>query len=324
MKPVWTFLAAVVLAWPAQAQLSGELRSAGSDTMREVMEAWAEAFQAQNPDVTFEIESAGSNTAPPALTEGRVELAPMSRAMTRDELRAFSGAQGGRPVEVTTALDALAVYVHKDNPVYGLTMEQLDQIFSQDRACRNGRGRNIETWRQVALGVRTFGEMALHGRNELSGTHDYFQEKVLCGGAFKGGVVTHEDSKHVVDAVAADRNAIGYAGLGYLTDAVRTLAIGKGDGFEETRYFPIYVERHKDNPDAMKRHAFVFDGRYPLSRSLFIYIKKPEDTAQGALVRAFLRFALSAEGQKIVEEIGYIPLPERITERQLRKIGAAN
>ncbi len=304
---------------PASASLEGTLTSAGSNTLKEVMEAWGAGFTALHPGVEKKFEALGSQTAPPALTEGRVLIAPMSREMTKGEKSAFEAAFGYKPTEITVALDALAVYVHKDNPVFGLAMGQLDQIFSSSHLCG---GKPITEWNELAVGTRTFGTIKVHGRNTVSGTYEYFRETALCGGAFRQDYVEHEDSEAVINAVAADMEAIGFAGLGYNRDDVRPIALARGSDPQYVRFFPIYVEKFADSDDPARRFAYVLDGRYPLSRPLFLYVNKAPGEALPELVRAFLDYVLSDQGQAVVQEIGYVPLPARTIRRERRKLEA--
>ncbi len=328
MRFFWITVCALLLAVPARAGIlpsyepregtvvAGDLTSVGSDTMGELMEAWSAAFVERHPEIGFTVDSRGSNTAQPALVDGTSLIAPMSRAMTAGEISAFRNRYGYQPTGIVVALDALAVYVHKDNPVRGLTMAQLDQIFSSTHLCG---GEDITRWQQVVRGAPSLGDVALHSRNTLSGTYDFFRSRALCDGEFKPGVSYHPGSRAVVDAVAADVNAIGYSGLGYSTDGVRAIPIGVGPDIDNARFFPVIVERHAQSPDPALRHAFVIDGRYPLSRPLYLYVNKAPDAPLPPSLEAFLTFALSAQGQALVEDIGYVPLPEDAVREQRSK-----
>ncbi len=301
------------------ADLQGTLTAIGSDTLGEVMDNWAAAFAAIHPNVQPDIESEGSQTAPPALSAGRTKIAPMSRPMSRGEEATFENQYGYQPTEVTVALDALAVYVHKDNPIYGLTMGQLDQIFSSSHLCG---GRPITRWDELAVGTRTLEDISVHGRDTRSGTYEYFRDKALCDGAFREDYIPHEDSRAVIKAVAADVNAIGFAGLGYNEPNVRPIALARGSDPQYVRFFPIYVERFKNSDDASKRFAYVLDGRYPLARRLYLYVNREPGEPMDDLTREFLSFVLSRQGQQIVVDRGYVPLPSRTLERERRKLAA--
>lgn len=302
-----------------EGEISGTIRIVGSDTLSKILMRWAEAFRTRHPQVDIAVRSKGSGTAPPALTSGEAQIAPMSREMTDAELSTFQERHDHAPTRFTVALDAVAVYVHARNPIMGLTLRQLDQLFSAGQAC--GGGEAVTQWSQLVVGTALQG-IALHGRDEVSGTHDFFQDKALCGGAFGADVMIHEDSAAVVDAVADDVAAIGYSGIGYLRDGVRTISIGVGDNFESARYYPIYVPGQADNPDPARRHAYVVDGRYPLSRPLFLYVNKTPGEALPAAVTAFLSFAMSREGQEIVAQSGFVPVPDGALRGERRKLEA--
>lgn len=298
------------------AQLEGSLTSVGSDTMRELMALWVSEFTLTHSGITFEIQARGSATAAEALIQHRGNLAPMSRMMTSEEVEAFRQSHGYEPTQYRVALDALALFVHKDNPVRGLSMDQVDSIFSEDHRCHRGffsdSGR-IDDWRDVTF--ERSGAIELYGRNELSGTHDFFVEIALCNGRFRESVVEFEDSRSVVEAIAANPNAIGYAGIGYRTEGVRALALSSQASTFEGAYYSYYVEQHRDDDDLEQRYGWVVRGKYPLSRSLYIYTDEGGGHA-GAAVRAFIAFVLSDTGQRLTHEAGFIPLPKRVLEAE--------
>jgi phosphate transport system substrate-binding protein len=211
-------------AYQAVSGLSGQIKSVGSDTLDNEMGLWAKGFEALYPDVKIEIEGKGSATAPPALLQGTSQFGPMSRPMTADELRAFERQYGYKPARFRVAVDALAVYVNQDNPILCLTIQQLDQIFS---ATRQGSGSNsIDTWGGVGMtGEWAKKPISIYGRNSLSGTYEFFKQTVLYGGDYKESVKQLPGSAAVVESVANDKFAIGYSGLGYKTDGVRTVPL---------------------------------------------------------------------------------------------------
>lgn len=304
---------------PGSVKISGSLKAVGSDTMRVIMERWVEAFTKLHPEIAVELENKGSATAPPALLAGTSRIGPMSREMTKEEIAAFPEKYGHAPLAVTVGLDALAVFVHKDNPVYGLTLQQLDQIFSDTYKCG---GTLLTEWGKIAHGLPGERKIVAHGRNQLSGTYAYFKSAALCDGDFAGHVQNHEDSRAVVDAVGADVNAIGYSGIGYRNEKVRALSIGVGDGFEETRYYPFIVEKYKDSDDPRLKNGWVLWGKYPLARPLLLYVNRTQGAALEPEVDAFLRFALSRDGQRIVEEVGFVPLPADAASDERAKLAA--
>ena len=309
-------LALTLCAATAHAQPSGSLKSVGSDTMRELMDRWVDEFIRVHPGVTFEMQAMGSGTAAEALIGHRSNLAPMSRRMTAGEMEAFSQSHGYEPVRYRVALDALALFVHVDNPVRGLSMDQVDSIFSEDHHCHQGffsdSGR-IDDWSDVTLDHS--GAIELYGRNELSGTYDFFVETALCNGRFKDGVVELADSRSIVEAIAANPNAIGYAGIGYRTEGVRAVALSPQASNFEGAYYSYFVERYENDENLERRYGWVVRGRYPLSRYLYIYTDEGSDHAD-ATVRAFMEFVLSDPGQGLAHDAGFIPLPGRVLKSE--------
>src|SRR5690554_834413 len=167
--------------------ISGNLTSIGSDTLNNMMTLWAETFQGFYPNVNVQVQGAGSSTAPPALTEGTGNLGPMSRAMKQGEIRAFEEKHGYPPTEIRVAIDMLAVFVHRDNPIEGLTIPQLDAIFSSTRRC--GYHEAVNRWGQLGLGgIWANRDFALYSRNAVFGTYGYFKEHALCDGDFRASI----------------------------------------------------------------------------------------------------------------------------------------
>ncbi len=280
--------------------ISGTIISVGSDTMNNMMALWAEGFRKYYPNVNVEIEGKGSGTAPPALIAGTAHIGPMSREMTASEIDAFERAFGYKPTMLRTALDALAVYVHRDNPIQGLTLAQVDAIFSSTRRC--GYPAPIDTWGDLGLGGEYAGrQISLYGRNSASGTYGYFKEVALCGGDYRSTVKEQPGSAAVVQGVTVDRYGIGYSGIGYITSGVRAvpLAVEEGGPFIDTS-----VEN-------------VTSGRYPLARFLQIYVNKAPGKPLDPLVREFVRYIFSKEGQEAVERDGYVSLPASFAAEQL-------
>lgn len=282
--------------------ISGNLNSIGSDTLNNLMTLWAEGFRKVYPNVNIQVEGKGSATAPPALIEGTAQFGPMSRPMKEEEEEAFARKHGFRPLPVTVAVDALAVYVHKDNPLRGLTMQQVDCIFSKTR--KSGY-REITLWGQLGLGGAWADlPLSLYGRNAASGTYGFFKEHALLKGDFKDTVKEQPGSAAVVNGVAKDRAGIGYSGIGYRTTGVRAVPLA-----------PSHTE-----PLVEPTYENAANGTYPLARALYIYVsKKPGEPLQ-PLVAEFLRFVLSREGQEIVIKDGYGPLPASVVQKQLEAI----
>lgn len=279
--------------------VDGSLGSIGSDTLNNLMTYWAEAFGRIYPNVKIQIEGKGSATAPPALATGTAQLGPMSRKMKPEEEDAFEKKHGFRPTRIGVALDCLAVYVHKDNPIKGLTLAQVDGIFSKTR--KSGSP-NIITWGQVGLdGNWATMPISLYGRNSASGTYAYFKKHALRKGDYKDTVKEQPGSAAVVNGVAADRAGIGYSGIGYRTSEVRAIPLAKND--HAPMVGPTFA-------NAMK-------GDYPLGRTLYVYVAKKPGEPMPKLIEEFLKFVLSKEGQEIVVKDGYGPLPAKAVAKQL-------
>lgn len=282
--------------------VSGNLNSIGSDTLNNLMTFWAEDFRKLYPNVNIQIEGKGSSTAPPALIEGAAQLGPMSRTMKKSEEEAFEAKFGFKPVAIGVALDSLAVYVNKDNPLEKLSLPQVDAIFSKNR---QGGHSEITTWDQVGLSADWTGKpISLYGRNSASGTYGYFKEHALYKGDFKDTVKEQPGSASVVLSITEDKAGVGYSGIGYKTSGVKALALAKTDA--DPAFEPTY-----DN---------VLHGKYPLGRMLYIYVAKQPNQPLPKMTEEFIKYVLSREGQEIVIKDGYLPLPAKIVEKQLALI----
>lgn len=285
--------------------ISGNVSSVGSDTLANMMTFWAEEFKRTYPNVNVQIQAAGSSTAPPALTEATSNLGPMSRRMKSREVEAFEKRYGYKPTAVRVAIDALAVFVHKDNPIKGLRIDQVDAIFSNNRKC--GLADDVDRWGDLGLTGEWKGkDIQLYGRNSVSGTYGYFKKKALCKGDFKNSVNEQPGSASVVQSVSASLNGIGYSGIGYKTSGVRALALSKKGN--------NYVEATMENAISKK---------YPLSRFLYVYVNKHPNKPLAPMEAEFLKMVLSKSGQKIVEKDGYIPLSRKVIEKEYKKLGLA-
>ena len=263
--------------------VSGNLSSVGSDTLANLMTLWAEAFKRAYPNVNVQIQAAGSSTAPPALTEGTSNFGPMSRKMKSKEIEAFERRYGYKPTAIPVAIDALAVYVHKDNPIKGLTIPQVDAIFSATRKCNYDR--DIQSWKDAGLtGAWASRSIQIFGRNSVSGTYGYFKKKALCKGDYKNNVNEQPGSASVVQSVSASLNSIGYSGIGYKTSGVRALPLAKKPGKK-------FVEATPDN---------AIKGSYPLSRFLYVYVNKQPNKPLSPIDREFLKMVMSKQGQEVV------------------------
>lgn len=283
--------------------VSGNLSSVGSDTLANLMTLWAESFKRIYPNVNVQIQAAGSSTAPPALAENTSNLGPMSRLMKDKEVESFEKKFGYKPTPIAVAIDALAVFVHKDNPVEGLTIPQIDAIFSSTRTC--GYPNDINKWGDLGLTDSwATREIQLYGRNSVSGTYGYFKDKALCKGDFRNTVNEQPGSASVVQSVSASINGIGYSGIGYTTSSVRAIPISRAAGKD-------FVEANPENAIA---------GTYPLARFLYVYVNKVPGKPLPPLTHEFIKLVLSREGQEVVVKDGYIPLPSAVAAREMLKI----
>jgi phosphate transport system substrate-binding protein len=283
--------------------VSGNVNSIGSDTLNNLMTLWAEGFRKQYPSVKIQIEGKGSSTAPPALIEGTAQLGPMSRSMKNTEMDAFERKFRYKPTAFPVAIDALAVYVNKDNSVKGLTMAQVDAIFSKSR--RWGHNENIQLWKQagVADGLSD-SPISIYGRNSASGTYGFFKDNALKNGDFKDEVKEQPGSASVVQSVSEDQGGIGYSGIGYLTSNVRAVPLAEKEGMP-------FNEANQQNAD---------NGSYPLWRHLYLYVNKDPNKPLDPIVREFIKFIYSKEGQQVVVKDGFFPLKADATEKELKKL----
>lgn len=283
--------------------VAGSLLSVGSDTLAGMTTLWVEEFQTLYPNVDSQVQASGSATAPPALTEGTAQFGPMSRPMRMREIEAFERAFGYKPTELRVAIDAIGVFVHRDNPIEGLNFSQLDSIFSETLRC--GATKSSKTWQDLGLsydwakrGIQMF------GRNSVSGTYGYFKQNALCGGDFKRNVNEQPGSASVVQSVASSINTIGYSGVGYQVSGVKLLPIAKSG----TDY-------------VMPTHENILSGQYPLSRYLFVYVNKNPLRDLTPIQREFIRFIFSKQGQSLVAKDGYVPISAEIASQELQKVG---
>jgi phosphate transport system substrate-binding protein len=261
------------------------IQNQGSDTMVNLAQAWAEAYAEVEPSVSVEVSGGGSGTGIAALINGTVDIANSSRKLEQGERARATQNTGKEPQEFMVGYDALAVYVHKDNPLEEITIEQIGQIYSE--------GGTIAKWSQ--LGVKNAAcandEIIRVSRQNNSGTYHYFREAVLGKGHdFKLGSVDMNGSKDVVELVSKTPCAIGYSGMGYATADVKMVRVAKNPG--DTAYAPS-IET-------------TLDGTYPIARPLYMYsLGTPDEHIQ-----KYLDWIHSDAGQQIVEESGYVPLPK--------------
>jgi phosphate transport system substrate-binding protein len=309
-------LAVTMAAWSAQAldpslpayhpveALAGRLKSVGSDTLGHEMDTWAKGFEKLYPDVKVEVEAAGSATAPLALLEGRSQFGPMSRPMTAEETAGFESKYGYKVSSFRVAVDALAVYVNKANPIPCVTLPQLSGIFSVNRKTI-GAG-DFKTWGALGLtGEWARQPITLYNRNTLSGTYEYFRETALYGGDYRPEIKQQSGSEAVVQAVAADKFAIGYSGIGFKTEGVRAVPLASYHG--GTCYEPS-VEA-------------TLSGKYPIARYLYVYLNRKPGQPLDALRAQFAKYIVSKDGQEQTERGGFYPITNEVREADLNKLG---
>jgi phosphate transport system substrate-binding protein len=289
-------------AYQKSSGVSGNLNSIGSDTMNNLMTLWAEGFAKFYPNVKIQVEGKGSSTAPPALIAGTAQLGPMSREMKQAEVDQFEAQFGHKPTALRSALDSLAVYVNKDNPTMSLSLPEVDAIFSRTRLL--GHKEAISTWGQAGLSSAWASRpISLYGRNSASGTYGFFKEHALGNGDYRDEVKEQPGSASVVQGVTEDLSGIGYSGIGYRTSGVKALALSAKEGSAAIEPTPVNV----------------YNGTYPLARFLFIYINKDPDRPLDPLMREFVRFVFSKEGQEVVVKDGYLPVPASVAVEEVKK-----
>ena len=219
--------------------------------------------------------------------------------MKSEEIDKFEEKYGYPPTPIGVALDALAVYVHKDNPIESLSFPQVDAAFSKTRIGEYPE--DVKTWRQLGVtGSLARWPISLYGRNSASGTYAFFKSKALHKGDYKDTVKEQPGSASVVMGITNDRAAMGYSGIGYMTSGVRVVPLSEAAG--ETAYAPTYEN--------------VLSEKYPLGRMLYVYIAKEPGKPLDKLTREFLKLVLSKEGQEIVVKDGYLPLPASLAGTQ--------
>jgi phosphate transport system substrate-binding protein len=272
--------------------------------MNNMMTLWAEGFLRMYPNVQVEIEGKGSGTAPPAMIAGTAHFGPMSREMRGRELDAFETAFGYPITTLETSIDMLAVYVNKDNPIEGLTLQQVDAIFSSTR--RGGLTDDITRWGQVGLeGAWANRPISMYGRNSASGTYGFFKENALFGGDYRNEVKEQPGSSSVVQGVASEINGIGYSGIGYRTPDVR----------------PVPLAANAEGKAIPAEAKFAYSGEYPLARFLYVYVNHRPGSELDPLRREFIKYIFSKQGQMDVVRDGYLPVDATVAKRNLERLG---
>jgi phosphate transport system substrate-binding protein len=300
----WAVIFSLASACPKAAELAGGLTCVGSDSASSLVTRWATAFRMKHPQARIQMQASGSASAPLALTQGAADIGSMSRPMNTREEADFHARFGYAPTRLVIARDAIVVFVHPDNPVRRITIADLDAVYSSTLRC--GAPAPIRRWLDLdakVQGILTMKSILAVGRDASSGTHELFRESALCGGEFRADVIAWPGNGAIVGTVAGNREAIGYAAVGYVNGLVRPLALA----------------RKHDDPGIMPDAKSVTDGSYPLARDLYFYVNRPPLRALADLPKAFIDYALSDEGQALVRQEGFVPLvaDERRAQRSI-------
>lgn len=285
------------------AGLQGTLACVGSDSMDPVVQLWASDFRQMYPKVNFEILSKGSATAPKALIAGTSQVGHMSREMNAQELAQFEAKFGYPPTRLVVAVDALAIYINANNPIRSLTLEQVDAIFSSTR--KGGYPEDLATWGDLGL-KREWATRTIqpYGRDENSGTRAFFKEHALKKGDYKPVLKVVADQFALVEAPAVDASGISYGPVQHSVRMVRAVPI---------------VDFKGDKP-MVPTVENILNGKYPLTRFLYLYVNRKPGNAMSPLVREFLLSILSRQGQKVVAEFGALPLPTDMVLQNMGKL----
>lgn len=286
-------------AYKAAERVAGDLRTAGSDTLSNVVSLWAQEFNKYHPGVRMQVEAKGSSTGPTALLENQAQFAAMSRAMKSSEVDGFVKKFGYKPTELRVSIDCLAVYVHKDCPLDEISIPQIQEVFSV----------NGSTMRWGDLGVSDVKwrdrPISLYGRNSASGTYGFFKTVGLGGVDFKPSVKEAPGSAGVIGGVAADPFGMGYSGIGFRTPDVKVLAVSFDEG----------------EPAAEPSQETANTGEYPLARNLYVYINYDRNAGLDATRGEFIRMMFSRDGQEAVVKEGFFPMSAKIAATELAKVG---
>ncbi len=304
--------------------LSGKLSIAGSDTMSPLMSKLAAQFRNLHPDVQIAVETVGSNAAIREFQLGlsyqrrgdkvrgkgtgganRVELLASSRPLTEAELQGFESNHGYKPTGVPIAQDAVAIYVHKDNPIAQLTLNQVGALFGQARA---GSHPPISNWGQIGVaGTLATQPIVRYGRDRRSGTRAFFQHVALNDAEYREDILEQPGSASEILSIAQDQAGIGYAGVGFQISLVRMVPISQSI----------------DGPAFLPDRDHVRSGAYPLSRPLYLYVKRHPQEPLDPMVQAFLLFIHSRQGQETVGRVNLYPLDHEQVTTNLRTLGLA-
>jgi phosphate transport system substrate-binding protein len=279
-------------------EVSGKLRSVGSSALTQLLNRWTEDFKRIHPAFEIEVIGGGSGSAPPALTDGAAELAPMSRPMNTTERNAFRAKHGYDPTQITVGLDALAIYVNKNNPIQKISLRDLDALYS---VTRKRGGRELTTWGELgAAGEWASKPIRVFGPQSSQGMYAVFRAEILEGGEYRYDMRTEPVASAIVQGVGADDYAIGFASQSLASARTKALA----------------VSELPDGVATLPSHATALTEAYPLARKLFVYLNRKPGTALPPMVQEFVTFVCSKEGQRINIDLDGYPLNGAIAEKQ--------
>ena len=285
-------------------KIEGQLKLGGSNTLSHVAAVWIASFEQFYPDAKITVEVNGSRAAVNDVKAGKTDIGLLSRRVREDEINTFHKSFGYPPTVLTPCLERTAIYVHKDNPIKGLTLAQLDAIFSTD--CRRGAKQPSREWKQLGMkGAWSSRPIVTHGRTMDTGSQVFMQEAVLLGGPMRDDMETHPSNIDLVKAIANNPGAIGFAGLSYATPEVRAvpLAVAEGKDFVAI-----------DSPEADR-------GAYPLVRRLQLVVKHDPKQRLRPIEREFIKYVFSTQGQEDVVKAGFQAIPARPARIALDAVG---
>ena len=279
-------------------KLEGKIRSIGSSTLSNLMNRWVEAFKLLYPNVEVDVTGGGSSMALAALLENRTDLAPMSRPMNAKEMNDFQAKFGYPPTRITVALDAIAIYVNKTNPLEALTLTQLDSVFS---ASHKRGGDSIKTWGQLGLrGEWADLDIQPKGPAKTHGMYTVFKEMVMENGEYRYDLKSEPVSTSIVQNVGAEKSAIGFASYFFSSRRTRPLALSP------TNSGPYFLPTQQN----------CLEGKYPLARFLYVYVNKKPRTTLNSVTGHFLGFICSKQGQETSAKEGNYPLNANVSVKE--------
>ncbi len=284
--------------------LKGDLHLVGSNTMSHVATVWADSFRRFYPDVNITIDVDGSREAVGSVADGQASMGLLSRTITQEEIEYFTAKKGHAPKVLTPCMERIAISVHKENPIRGLTLRQLDGIFST--TLKRGEEKPIRTWGQLGFpGAWAEQPIIARGRSTDTGAQVYFQEAVLLSGEFRDDLASDPGSLDLVKAIGADPRSIGFSGLSYNIPDVRPVPLA-------LRPEGPYIAIDSEEADA---------GQYPLVRPLQFVVSHRPGQEMPAVEREFIRYVFSELGQEDVIKAGFQAIPAQPAHVALDSVG---